>query len=44
MKIPLDFFLRLMQNFLNDIELVDLAAKFDNYFEVEEDDYVRIVL
>lgn len=41
MKIPLDFFLRLMQNFLNDIELSDLAEKFDNYVEVEEDDFVK---
>ena len=43
MKIPLDFFLRLIQEMLNDLDCEDVAKKINKHFETPEDDYNDIL-
>ena len=40
MKIPLDFFLRLMKGMADDLELEDVSKKIKKHFQVEEEDFV----
>ena len=43
MKIPLDFFLRLLENFLDELELSDISKKLKKYYETPEEDYKDIL-
>ncbi len=43
MKIPLDFFLRLIQEMLNDLDCEDVAKKIYKHFEIPEDDFSDIL-
>ena len=43
MKIPLDFFLRLIQEMLNDLDCEDVAKKINKHFEIPEDDFSDIL-
>ncbi|MCQ2818968.1 MAG: hypothetical protein MJ252_17015 [archaeon] len=44
MKIPLDLFLRLVQNLCNDLNLTKLAGKFNKYLDRPEEDFVSIFI
>lgn len=41
MKIPLDFFLRLVQKMANSLKLEDLNKAIKNHLELPEDAFVR---
>ena len=43
MKIPLDFFLRLIEKFLNENELEKVTKKLSKYFETPEEDFSDIL-
>ena len=43
MKIPLDFFLRLIEKFLNEHELENVVKKLKKYFETPEEDFSDIL-
>ena len=43
MKIPLDFFLRLIEKFLNEHELDNVVKKLKKHFETPEEDFSDIL-
>ena len=43
MKIPLDFFLRLIEKFLNEQEMEKVVKKLKKYFETPEEDFSDVL-
>ncbi len=42
MKIPLDYFLYIVKNFLDDLDLKDVTKVLDKHIEIPEKEYVII--